>query len=105
MSEISSIDNKECLLVKFINDDDRILTGYKAWLVQKDTNVEDAILNDKIVQTSWPEGLTVSEATKMKKLIKKTTKWQKHPVKILAEGSKKKSSLSNFLIYFSNNLF
>lgn len=89
MDEKFKISNDECLLFKFENDGNEILTGFKSWVVNSDINVEDAIEKEITVQVNWPKKTNVTEANKMKKLLNKTTEWQKYPAKILADGSKK----------------
>lgn len=90
MLEGSDISNDHCLLFKFGNDGNKISSGFKGWLVNTELDVQDVIEKETTVKVNWPTNVNVSESNKMRKLIKKTTKWQKFPVKILAEGSKKK---------------
>ena len=81
------MDNKKCVLVEFLNEE-KIGTGYEAWLAERDKNEIDRIINEGIpVIISWPDCDITSSTKKMTKLLEKAT-IKNYAVKILKKGSK-----------------
>ena len=80
------MDNKKFVLVEFINEE-KIGTGYEAWLAERDQNEIDKIINEGIpIIISWPDCDITSSTKAMRKLLNKAT-IKKYAVKILKKGS------------------
>ena len=46
--ELININNQNCILVEFCNDQNNIETGYSAWLINIDQNQLNNIIEEKI---------------------------------------------------------
>ena len=84
-SFLLQIDNKQCILAEFSNENGLIQTGYMAWVQNKDVlNIKRIIKNNEEIIVYWPD-IDVAEASVMKCKLKKAV-FKKHPVKILSCG-------------------
>lgn len=88
MTYKNKVDNKQCLLVEFLNEGGSLACGYKNWMKEKDQeNIEEIIKNKTLVKIKWPDNVDVDQASIMNKLLK-TVKWSEYPVKIIFYGGK-----------------
>lgn len=83
------IDNKSCILVEFLNEEEALAIGYTCWLNETVTEEElnNIIESKKEVEIFWPK-CDVQSARKMKTILKGFTDkhWEVHAVKILGFG-------------------
>lgn len=85
------IDNKSCILVEFINEENALAVGYTCWL-NKETSEEELnnmIEKEQEVEIWWPK-CDVQTAKKMKMAMKTLTDddWEVFAVRILGYGGK-----------------
>lgn len=83
------MNNNNCLLVEFVNENNSIAVGFREWLTIKcdDEMLQELVNKGKSVQISWPS-CEIKSATKMKKIIKTLTEkdWTTTVIKVLAFG-------------------
>ena len=83
------MDDSQCLLLDFINEDNKVAVGFRNWIVPAITDDDDlqhTIEEGQIITIKWPD-CNVEPAVKMVKR-EKSCKWQYSVAKILAAGSK-----------------
>lgn len=82
------VDNKSCVLVEFLNEEEALAIGYTCWLNETEEELNNIIENKKVVQIVWPK-CNIHPARKMRNILKGLTDehWEVHAVKILGFGS------------------
>lgn len=61
---LRAIDNKKCILIEFINEEDKFAIAYPA-LVKENIDMLDAELENKEVTIYWPENVAVKLSKSM----------------------------------------
>lgn len=84
------MNNDECLLVEFVNENNSIAVGFREWLTVRcddDEILQDLVDKGNPVEISWPS-CEIKSAMKMKKIIKTLTEkdWTASVIKVLAFG-------------------
>lgn len=88
-----NIDNDNCIIVEFVNENNSLCMAYKSWLVDKKlrenvNKIKSCIEKRSEKLISWPT-IDVSPAEKMKKQLAKMKSWDADQVvRILAYGCK-----------------
>lgn len=79
------VQNENCILVEFVNENRKTQTCYLCWLSKDDQeNIEQIIRDAKVVVMMWPH-VNAAEASIMKIRLR-NTEWTAEPVIILAQG-------------------
>lgn len=81
------MDNNKCLLLEFVNEDEKIAVGYQEWLQDKITGKEeylDIIKKKSEVKVKWPN-CDIAPASIMKKRVR-ICEWKTVVAKILSFG-------------------
>ncbi|OXU19185.1 hypothetical protein TSAR_002222 [Trichomalopsis sarcophagae] len=88
-----SVNNKECLLLEFSNEDGALAIAYKCWLTRKLTNadLEQIISEEEMVEITWPKCDITPVTRKFKNTIQGLSEadWAPYVVKILGFGGNK----------------
>ncbi|XP_071632834.1 uncharacterized protein [Temnothorax longispinosus] len=86
------VDNANCVLVEFVNENNKLAVGYRIWFddkdfIENDDNLDKVIRNEITTQILWPN-CDVKSASAMKKIVKnlKDDDWTKHAVKVHSYG-------------------
>lgn len=98
MSTRRKVNNKKCLLLRFLSDNERIDIGFAAWLTKNDQKRIEVLMEEKKeVMVSWRTYIEIQPTEKLEKKFKNATFLEKSAV-ILAFGGK-------LLIYVKNRRF
>lgn len=64
------MNNDDCLLVEFVNENNSIAVGFREWLTIKynDEMLQELVNKGNSVQISWPS-CEIKSAMKMKKIV------------------------------------
>lgn len=96
LNYLKNISNDSCVLIQFINENNKVQVGYKNWIYRKDQDNLSKIIELKSETTiQWPDNLEIAEAGVLASKLKVCKTWSTYPCKILAEGGK--DFLINFL--------
>lgn len=70
--QLQNVDNNKCLLVEFVNEDNKISVGYQNWLKKQlsDDELEKIIESGEPVEYMWPKA-DIKPAAAMKKVVSK----------------------------------
>lgn len=93
---LSEVDDKDCVLFEFSNDENELKIGFSAW-IQRKKSLTDWI--DEEAMIYWPKNCSISPAKKMAKKLA-TADWEEHVVVIKAVGGELISRSISF--YFSS---
>lgn len=82
------MNDKECVLCEFANEDNAIAVGYREWLLHStdEEKLDQIIGREEEVKLQWPN-VDIGPANIMKTRVKKCI-WQTVVAKILAYGGK-----------------
>ncbi|OXU16217.1 hypothetical protein TSAR_003812 [Trichomalopsis sarcophagae] len=84
------VKNKECILVEFCNESNKLAVGYTCWLSRKmksKRRLEDLVRTKEIIEISWPECNITTEKSMIKTMAKLSNdQWKPYAVKILGFG-------------------
>lgn len=84
------MDDRECVLLDFINEENKIAVGFREWFYDDEFKADDEcqklVDSGREIVIRWPKNRDVTPVATMKKTVRNCD-WQKTVAQVLAFGS------------------